>query len=71
MGTASVRRGRKSNIIKNGDVNFSKKIKSKDYKSAAKILYWTTLKTGGKEGLLGALYDANSLIKRKKIRRGL
>lgn len=34
---------------------------------AAKVVYWTTLEVGGKEGLISALEDANNFRERKKL----
>lgn len=71
MGTASARRKRKNSTIKSSSSAFSSYIEKKDYDSAAKIVYWTALKVGGKDGIMNALDNANSFIRRKIMRRGL
>lgn len=71
MGTAGVRRKRKNKeIIESGSL-YSNFISSNDYKSAANVVYWATLKVSGSEGIIDALEDANSFIKTKDIRRGI
>ncbi|MHA1285399.1 MAG: hypothetical protein ACTSQP_23090 [Promethearchaeota archaeon] len=71
MGTASARRRRKNKMISNSSSLFSSYLDKNDYNSAGKIVYWTTLKIGGKEGIMNALDNANSFIKRRSLRRGL
>ena len=66
MGTASARKRRKHKAISTTSTTFSTYMDNRDFKSAAKILYWTALKVGGKGGVMKALNSANSFIKRSK-----
>jgi len=58
-------------IIKKMNKLFSKFLNNQDYINASKVLLLTTLKVGGAKGILNAMNNANSFIKRKKLRRGL
>ena len=46
-------------------------MEEKDYEKAANIVLYNVFKCYAVKGIMGALYNANSLIKRKKMRRGL
>lgn len=70
MGTASVRRRRRNSAINRSSSLFSDSILKNDYKSAGKIVYWTSLKVNGEGGIMNALDNANSFIKRRSYRRG-
>jgi len=50
---------------------FSEAIYNQDYERAALIAYYTTLSNYGFKGIMKALDNANSYIKRKKRRKGL
>ncbi len=71
MGTASARKKRKHNAIKKNSSNFANSIRNKDYKSAASIVFSTSLKVGGSRGIENAMKEANSFTRRKSLRRGL
>ena len=71
MGTASARKPRRIKEIIETSSIFSDFIKKKDYSSAASIVYWTTLKVGGTDGIMNAMEDANSFIKRKSMKGDL
>lgn len=64
MGTASARKRRRTNAVKKGSSKFYDYVSKKNYKSAATIAYWNSLKEGGEKRILTGLYDANSFIKR-------
>jgi len=68
---ASARRKRKHKTIKDSSSAFSSCIYRGDYDSAAKIACHTALSVGGKEGIMNALDNANSFIKRERLRRGI
>lgn len=65
------RKKRRTKTIIQSDKLFSEAMGEKDYKKASSILFYCTLKEFAKEGIMGALDDANSFLKRKEIRRGL
>lgn len=67
MGTASGRRRRKHHAISSSSEDFYKYVGKSDYKSAAKLLFGTTLRVGGTDGIIKAFDDANSFIKRSKL----
>lgn len=71
MGTASARKRRKHKAIDKSSSRFSTCIKNKNYKSAASIVFQTSLKVGGSKGIEGAMRDANSFLLRKSLRRRL
>lgn len=64
----SARKKRKNKMITDSSFAFSSYIGKNDYDSAGKIIYWTTLKIGGKDGIMNALDNANSFIRRKNMR---
>jgi hypothetical protein len=68
---AIYRKPRKNKSIEFTSKLFSKFVREEDYEKAAKITFWCVLKEFAREGIMNALNDANSFIKRKKMRRGL
>lgn len=71
MGTSSARKPRKHKSITDSAENFSESLHNRNFDKTAKIVVSTALSVLGKKGLIGALDNANSLIKRIKRRRGL
>jgi hypothetical protein len=71
MAYSAVRKRRKHPAITKSDPIFAKYVQEGDYESAAKVLFWCTLQVGGAKGIMGAIYDANSFMRRKAKRRGL
>ena len=57
--------------IKSSASSFSNSLHNSNYDLAARIVVSTALDVLGKNGLEGALKDANSFIKRKNLRSGL
>ena len=63
------RKQRKHPLIKLSSKYFSKALEVKDYKEAAEIVFSTGMVLFGKEGMMNAMEEANSYMKRKKLRR--
>lgn len=68
---AVVRKKRKNKEIIDNSPIFSSFMEKKDYENAGKIAFLTALQVGSVKGFMNALDNANSFIKRKKIRMGL
>lgn len=71
MGYAIPRERRNNPIITKTSKLFSKYIENRDYEKAAMISCWVVLKLFAKEGIMNALNNANSFLKRRSLRRGL
>ncbi len=65
------RKRRKHPAIDVASLIFSYAMRRKDYKRAAAITLWCTLEVVGAEGIMQALEDANSAIRRRKYRKEL
>jgi hypothetical protein len=63
------RKPRTSKSIEFASKLFSKFVQEGDHENAAKITFWCVLKEFAREGIMNALNDANSFIKRKEMRR--
>jgi hypothetical protein len=65
------RQRRKDPIIQKNSIIFSKAMHEKDFDLAAKITFRTVLELWGIDGLMNAIDQANSFIKRIERRKGL
>ena len=65
------RKKRKSKAIEKSGKIFSEALDNKDYKKAAKAVFWCVLVDFAKEGIMNALDHGNSFFERKQFRRGL
>ncbi len=65
------RKRRKHPAIDKSAQIYSDAMHANDFKSAAAIALWTALEVGGVEGIMNAMEDANSYIRRRSRRNGL
>lgn len=61
------RKPRRDPSVIEGEKRFSDAVQKKDWEYAGTAVFWTALRVGGSEGIMRALENANSYVKRRKL----